>query len=329
MTPPARDVAVPRRHVRPVLMLLLATACWGLSFPITKALALIHLRLAPGSGTWFLAFGALAPRFVLGSIYLLAWQARGGWGVTRAELKQGCIIGLFAGVGMLWQTDGLQFTSASTSAFLTQFYAILIPVYSATRLRRNPGGRVWLSCALVLVGVAVLGHFNLRTFSIGRGEAETLLCSVFFMGQILWLGKSEFAANRPGKITLVTFVTQGVAFAILEILTAPSRHALVAPWTSVPWLGLTAVLTLVCTVGAYGLMNAWQPKISATEAGLIYCAEPIFSSVLALFLPAWIAAWAGIGYANETATSSLLLGGTLVTVANILLQLRPPRHEAV
>jgi hypothetical protein len=41
---------------------------------------------------------------------------------------------------MLLQTDGLRFTAASTSAFLTQFYAILIPVYVALRSRRNPGG---------------------------------------------------------------------------------------------------------------------------------------------------------------------------------------------
>jgi hypothetical protein len=74
-------------------------------------------------------------------------------------------------------------------------------------------------------------------------------------------------------------------------------------------------------------MNAWQPKITATEAGLIYCVEPIFASVMALFLPAVFSAWAGINYPNELATWTLLVGGGLVTLANVILQLRPPAKD--
>jgi len=55
---------------------------------------------------------------------------------------------------------------------------------------------------------------------------------------------------------------------------------------SLPWLGFTAALTVFCTVGAFTIMNTWQPRITATEAGLIYCFEPLAASCLALFLPA-------------------------------------------
>jgi hypothetical protein len=60
-------------------------------------------------------------------------------------------------------------------------YAILIPLYVAWRTRRNPGLAVWASAGLVLVGVGILGQFNVQTFSFGRGEVETLLASLFFM----------------------------------------------------------------------------------------------------------------------------------------------------
>ena len=46
--------------------------------------------------------------------------------------------------------------------------------------------------------------------------------------------------------------------------------------------------------------------------------------ILLLILPALLSAWAGIHYPNETATWTLLVGGGLITVANVLLQLRPP-----
>jgi drug/metabolite transporter (DMT)-like permease len=92
--------------------------------------------------------------------------------------------------------------------------------------------------------------------------------------------------------------------------------------TSGPWLGFTLALTLFCTVGAFSLMNAWQPKITATEAGLIYCLEPVFASLMALFLPGLFSIWAGFSYPNETVTLHLLIGGGLITAANVLIQLK-------
>jgi hypothetical protein len=71
-------------------------------------------------------------------------------------------------------------------------------------------------------------------------------------------------------------------------------------------------------------MNRWQPKITTTEAGLIYCIEPVFASMMALFLPAMFSAWGGFDYANERLTWHLLVGGGLVTLANVLIQLNPP-----
>jgi drug/metabolite transporter (DMT)-like permease len=305
-------------------MLVLATLFWGLSFPVVKSILLLHEQLLPGASSWFSTVYTVAPRFVLALAVLCAVKPRAWRGLTRGELKQGLVIGCFSSVGMLFQNDGLRYTAASTSAFLTQFYAILIPVYLAVRAKRNPGVIVWMSCALVLAGVAILGDFNWRQLHLGRGEWETLIASLFFMGQILWLEKKEFSVNRAFELTLVIFAVQAVIYVALACALTPSVGALLAPWLSPAWLGLTIVLTLVCTLGAYGIMNAWQPKITATEAGLIYCVEPVFGSLMALFLPALFSVWTGINYPNELATWTLLVGGGLITAANMLIQLMPP-----
>jgi hypothetical protein len=84
---------------------------------------------------------------------------------------------------------------------------------------------------------------------------------------------------------------------------------------------------VVCTIGAFTIMNRWQPAITSTEAGLIYCVEPLFASIFALFLPGLFSVWAAINYPNERATWSLLVGGGLITVANILVQTRAKRPE--
>ena len=315
-----------------LLMLTIANFCWGLSFPVIKAVTLLHAKLLPAAGTWFSAIYTIAPRFVLASALMALWHGRGLARITQLEIRQGIVMGLFAASGMLLQTDGLQFTAASTSAFLTQLYAIMIPLWLAFRHRRNPGAIVWIACILVVIGGAVLGHFNPFTafgrgfapMTFGRGEWETLLSSVFFMGQILWLERTDFAANRPERLTLVMFLTEALIFATLAICSAPHLQALAQPWASPAWVGLTLVLTLVCTIAAFSLMNAWQPKITSTEAGLIYCIEPIFGSLMALFLPAWFSMWGAIDYPNEHLTWALIVGGGLITLANILVQRAPP-----
>jgi drug/metabolite transporter (DMT)-like permease len=317
----------PAERTRALSMLLLANFFWGLSFPLIKAIMLLHEKLLPHANTWFSALYTVAPRFLLAILLMLALRPRDAWRATAPEWKQGVILGLFATGGMLLQNDGLQFTAASTSAFLTQFSAILIPIWVTLRARHNPGALVWICCLLVLAGVAILGRFDWRELRLGRGEWETLASSLFFMGQILTLERKDFAGNRPEKITFIMFATEAVMFWILTGATAPDAAALLIPWTSPVWLVFTLVLTLLCTYGAFSLMNAWQPKITATEAGLIYCIEPIFGSLMACFLPALFSLWAGINYANESATWTLLVGGGLITLANVLLQLKPPPKE--
>jgi drug/metabolite transporter (DMT)-like permease len=317
--------STPAEHTRALLMLLVANFFWGLSFPLIKSIVLLHEKLIPGTaGTWFSSVYAVAPRFALAVVLMLLLRPLDIWRATPREWQQGVMLGLFSAGGMLLQNDGLQYTAASTSAFLTQFYAILIPVWVAVRSRRNPGALIWVCCALVLAGVAILGRFDWQELRFGRGEFETLLCSLFFMGQILTLERSDFADNRPMPLTFVMFVTQAAIFGLLAVVMAPSANALLVPWTSPAWLGFTVTLALLCTYGSYTLMNTWQPKITATEAGLIYCIEPIFGTLMALLLPALFSVWAAIHYPNETATWTLLVGGGLITIANVLLQLRPP-----
>lgn len=315
-------------HRTALLMLLLTNLFWGLSFPLIKAIVFLHERLVPGSGNWFITAMTLAPRFLLGAVFMLAVAWRQVAAATPAERKQGFLLGLSAACGMVFQIDGLQFISASTSAFLTQLYAILIPLYVAARVRRWPGAAVWLACGLVLAGVGVLAQFDFRAFHIGRGELETLVASLFFMWQILTLERKEFAGNRVLPVTALMFATEAAVFCAMAAVTAPAPAALVAPWLSGPWLTFTLVLTGVCTIGAFTLMNRFQPAITATEAGLLYCTEPLFASLLALFLPALFSAWAGFDYANETLTWRLLVGGGLITAANLLIQFRPPPQPA-
>jgi len=303
-------------------MLLVANAFWGLSFPLMKAAGQLTERLSPEATPWFFTAMMLMPRFVIAAVVLALILGRGVRSITPSEWKQGLTLGAFAVLGMVLQADGLQYTEASTSAFLSQFYAILIPLWMAVRWRRNPGALVWVCVSLVLVGGGILGQFDWRELHLGRGETETLIASVFFMGQILTLERREFSANRVLPITLVMFAVQGLVFGGMAFATAPTPGVIFTAMALPAWWGFTLALTVFCTLGAFLLMNKWQPHIPAVEAGLLYCAEPIFSLAFSLVLPGLFSAWALISYANETLTPPMLVGGGLITLANGLLQFR-------
>ena len=243
------------------------------------------------------------------------------------QLAQGLGLGFFGGVGILLQMDGLAHTPASTSAFLTQFYCLLIPLWVAWRHRAAPKITVLVSSILVLTGVAILARFDWHEFKLGRGEAETLLSTVFFAAQILWLERPRYAPNRVSHFTVVMFVSTALLVAPVALFTAPSAGAFVQAYNSSEVLWLVGALTLLCTLGSYTLMNVWQPHVTATEAGLIYCVEPLFTSCLVLFLPGWISRFAGISYANETLTSHLLIGGGCIMLANVLIQVEAMRQR--
>jgi drug/metabolite transporter (DMT)-like permease len=307
------------------LMLVLVTACWAVSFPIMKALTLTQQEILSSRSSWFVAALCVFYRFGAAALITLAWSAPTIRRVTRLELQQGIGLGLFGSAGILLQMDGLAYTSASTSAFLTQCYCIFIPAWLAIAERKRPSLAAWSSCLLVISGVAILSGIKWGAFRLGRGELETILASVMFTGQILWLQQPRFSQNHVAHFSTIMFAVTALCCLPVALLSSKDSRDWFQAYASGANFGFLAVLVLVCTMGGYVLMNRWQRHVPATQAGVIYCAEPVFASVSALFLPQWFSDLAKINYANERLTFNLLLGGGLITVANLVLQLRPER----
>jgi drug/metabolite transporter (DMT)-like permease len=310
------------RRNKAIAMLIAATAMWALSFPVMKSLALEQQKLLPDAGSWFFTSLGVMYRFGIAGLILTVFAFRDVKRISRLEFEQGLGLAVFGAAGILFQMDGLSYTAASTSAFLTQCYCVFIPIWVALVSRRWPRRKIIFCVGLVVVGMAILADLDFRALKLGRGEWETLIASLLFTGQILWLERPRYTANNPIRFSIVMFIGMAVLCVPVVWLTTPSVVACVQAYASPAACSFLAALVVCCTLGAYLLMNYWQPRVSATEAGLIYCVEPVLASALALFLPAWISVWTNINYANETLTARLLIGGGLITVANVLLQKR-------
>ena len=309
-----------------VLRLTLATAAWGLSFPTAKAVMQAQAASAPGHAEWFHAALVLFNRMALATLIMFALLGARRRGFTRLEVRQGLELGLFGGLGMLLQTDAQNYIAASTSAFFTQFTCIFVPITVALRSRQMPSPLVVIACLLVMAGCVMLSGVELGKIHLGRGEWETIAGAALFTGQILCLERVRFHGNDSGRTSTVMFAVKGTLLCSFVIAGGSAGAARI--YTSPAVLALTTLLTVVCTVYSYSTMTHWQPRVTSTQAGLIYATEPVFASALALFLPGWFAGFAGIRYANERLSWQLIAGGGLILAANLLLIARPgqPPH---
>ncbi len=305
-------------RVKAALMLLLATFFWGTSFLTMKALVMVQQRDLPESNTWFLSALSLVFRFGVSAVILIIFNWQRLRKISRLEISEGAGLGIIGGIGLLFQMDGVNYTTASTSAFITQSYCLFIPVFVALRRKEWPSKTVALSSAMVLVGVALLIQLDFTAMKLGRGEWETVVASLFFTVQILWLERPVFSKNDGNNFTFVMFLVTALMF-IPVCFYYGSFHQFTHVYQSGSSVVFSAMLAIFCTLIAYGLMNHWQRHVPATQAGLIYCSEPVFTTLFALFLPGIFSTLAKINYSNETMNSVQLMGGGLITAANILI----------
>ncbi len=309
----------------PTLILILTCALWGLSFPLVKALHLEQTARLPGVSSLFLASWLQIARFGLGALILMPFVI-GRKAPTSSEVRQALILAFWGGSGMWLQADALAYTDASTSAFLTQAYCVFLPLWACLRARQWPGSRVTVATLLVLTGGAILSGLRPDHLKLGRGEIETLGAAFLFTFQILTLENPRYQGNCGLMVTFVMFIGIAVLLLPFTLMSAPNLAACISAGASLPAFGIVSLLALFCSAVAYLLMNIWQPRVSATEAGLIYTTEPVFTAVFALFLPALLGAFIHESYPNESLTTQMIIGGSLVLAANMLMQWKRPPH---
>jgi len=309
----------------PVFLLIVACGLWGLSFPLVRALHLEQQSRLGGTSSEFFAAWLQVVRFALAAL-LLTFPLLRRSRITWLEVRQGLMLALWGGLGMGLQADALAHTDASTSAFLTQAYCVFLPLWLCLRLRVAPTLRTVLATLMVLVGGAILSGLRPDNLKLDRGEIETLIAALLFTFQILSLENPRYAANRGLPVTFMMCVGIVGLFIPITLALAPRMDAVLAAGASPAALLLILLLAVFCTVGAYLLMNTFQRRISATEAGLIYTTEPLFTGVYVLFLPGLLGAMVNARYPDERLTMPMLIGGGLIIGANLVMQWKRRPH---
>jgi drug/metabolite transporter (DMT)-like permease len=272
--------------------LVMVTACWGSTF------FLIHDLL-----TRVPTLDFLAVRFTIASVTLVLLAPKALGRLTRESRRQAVVLGCLYGLAQILQTAGLARTPASVSGFITGMYVVATPLFAAVILRHRIGRLTWIAVVLATVGLGVL---TLSGFSIGYGEALTLLAAMLYALHIVGLG----AWSDPRQALGMAIVQLIVIAVICLVCTAPD--GLVLPDRLGDWVSLLYMAVFAAAGAMIG--QTWaQAHLPATRAAIIMSTEPVFAAGFAVLL------------GGESATVRMVFGGLLVLAAMVLAELAPRR----
>jgi drug/metabolite transporter (DMT)-like permease len=276
-------------------ILLAVTASWGSTFFMIKDL----LDRMP-------VLDFLGIRFAIAGLVMLAVAHRAVFALSGEAWRRAACLGLVYGVAQILQTSGLAHTAASVSGFITGMYVVFTPLLAAVLLRTRITAMTW---AAVLLAAAGLGILTLQGFSVGYGEALTLVASSLYALHIVALG----AWSTPHEALGMSVVQLLVIAAVCLVVTAPD--GVVLPASTADW---SRVVYMALVAGALGLLGqTWaQAHLSPTRAAIVMSMEPVFAALFAVL------------FGGEGATVRMLVGGFMVLTAMLVVEVRPARTVA-
>jgi len=276
-------------------MLLLATIAWGLSFIWVKQITL------SGMGTDLF----IALRFGAAAVLMSPFCIKALRSASRADLVNGCLIGVLMYLAMAAQTYGLMYTTPANSAFITAAYVAFVPFTAWFMLGKRPTARVYLTAGLCVVGLYILTVGG-TGIDANLGNLITLGCAVAWSIQVSLVTK----AARKGSLLLLTWLPLVVMFIIslvmgtaLGTLSFEGVDVRAAAWP----LGLSVLFPTLLA----GLAQTYaQRYVEPNKAAVIYTLESVFACVISALM------------GMERLTPSLFIGGGLVVAAVLLGEIR-------
>jgi drug/metabolite transporter (DMT)-like permease len=248
----------------------------------------------------------LATRFIIATLVLILINPKALAQISPEMLRKGFLLGFFLGSGYLFQTIGLDLTTAATTGFITGLYVVFTPILGALFLKSHVTKNEWIGVGMATVGLALL---SFKGFSIGMGELSVLLSALFFALHILGLGKwSEKFATYP--LTIVQLGTIAILTSILAVV----DDGYEPPNTDHEWKA--TIFTAILATSVAFLVQTWsQSKMDATVVAVVLTLEVVFAALFAVL--------AG----QESLTAKATLGGALIFAAMLLMQVRQNPKE--
>jgi drug/metabolite transporter (DMT)-like permease len=255
------------------------TLIWGGTFVMIKS------ALAYISPMMFVSI-----RFFAASMLLLPFVYPLFKSISKKQLSEGFILGVFLYIGFAVQTIGLQYTTATKSAFITGTFVLFTPILQTIIEKRIPTLGNILGVLLVTVGIIFLSSKENSLFSIfselsegfNFGDFLTLICAIFYAVYIVYLDKisanhnHRFLTFAQISVTGLLSILSVIVFSLLQIepIKIKMNNEVVI-----------AILytTLFATILTTSMQTKFQQAVTPTRASIIFSMEPLFAALAAYF----------------------------------------------
>ena len=277
------------------LLLVTATAVWGLGFGIGK------YGIETIGATWFTCIRFLGSGVIL-LVLLFPHLKRH---LNREVVKAGLILGVVTFFGFWTQFIGLCLTTPSKNAFLSTCYCLTVPFIWWAVAHKKPSSRIFTAAAICTVGI---GFVSLQEgFSISMGDTMSIVSAFAYGAEIVAIGLF-MKRNDVLSVTVIEQFTAGMlaaAFALVaEPIPTPEQFC-------DPLLvgSLAYVALLSASFGAIA-QNVAQAHIPPAEAGILCSLESVFCAIFSVLL------------FGEVLTVQSIVGFVLIFSAIMLAQRR-------
>ncbi len=290
------------KQIKADLSLLSITLVWGSSFIIMKNIS----EDIP-------AYAYLTLRFGVAGLLLILLFHKKLKTLSLKALWSGSLVGLFLYAGMMLQVIGLKTTTASNSAFITGLNVVMVPIISATLLRKKPPLNAVVGVIFATIGLFVLKGFQ-GEWSVG--DALTLLCAVCFALQIILIDK--FASHVDiYQLAVVQVVSAALLYAltwgIMGLVSTPVAFSL-----NTPVIFAILYTGALGTAFAFGVQTIAQKYTTPTRTALIITCEPVFGALFALIVP-------NAQGVTEMLTVKMVVGCLLILLGMFVTEIKPDK----
>lgn len=299
--------SIPIYH-RAVLELFIAGMLWGISFTFVKW-ALIDFK--PST----LVFWRFLFAIVLAEILYFIFD-REGFKKTHNDYKIAILAGFGLGSSLIFQTIGLQTTSATNSSFITSLYVVLIPFANYFFLKTKVHWYHFALSAIAFLGMGLLLDLPKNGFTLNSGDLFTIAVAFTSALHIMAVGsaaqkmKSGFRFNTAQTFWALIFVLPFLMYDVSakEIPVVP----VVTDYMSVVSI---AGLAILVTLGAFYLQVRAQKVLSNTTASMLCLLEAPYSFLFASAL------------LNEKLTPIQLLGAMIIlSISAMTVYIERPKN---
>lgn len=274
--------------------LLIVAIIWGSGF-VASSMALDH----------FTPFQIIALRFTLAFVASLIIYFKELKSATIDEFRKGGTIGIFLFLAFLFQTVGLQYTTASKNAFLTAVNIVIVPFLTWIILKERIPKKGLVGALVTLIGISFLSlDFNNLTM-INKGDMFTLICAIFFA---LHIFSTDYYVKdiKAGIIMVSQMGTAALLSWIAVILSGETQMTLNAT-TLQPILYLGLVSTMV----AFGIQTWSQQRTTSTETAVILSTEAFFGMLASIIM------------LGENITVPMIIGAILIFIGILIVEIKP------